>query len=270
MKLLLNYDYNSYPYTTASYIEMAAKRKENIEVYHWGNFKIPKPDLIINVQPFDSLAAISDVPTCYWEIDNHMVRGQDTNYYDVVDRVYIAQSAFMDLYPKDKTSYLPLACDPISHCSNPKAKKIYDIGFLGNDTYPARRLLLEQLETKYKVLRSTSEAGRPYADLLSQCRLTFNRSMIQDINMRFFEAIASGSMLLTDYLPGQEEFAIDGKHYVTYKDWPDLDKKVEYYLKHPVERHQIETAGAFEIMKKHTYRDRLEKILADFGFNEKK
>ncbi len=47
MKLLLNYDYNLFPFTTASYIEDAAYEIKGIEVMHRNDYQMRKPDLIL-------------------------------------------------------------------------------------------------------------------------------------------------------------------------------------------------------------------------------
>jgi spore maturation protein CgeB len=82
--------------------------------------------------------------------------------------------------------------------------------------------------------------------------------------MRFFEAMSCGTMLLTDYLPAQKDIATDGIHYVSYKDWPDLDRKIEFYLEHENLRKAIAKCGRFIIEIKNTYEHRLRKILEDF------
>jgi spore maturation protein CgeB len=184
-----------------------------------------------------------------------------------VDRVYIAQKPFLEFYPKEKTSYLPLACDPEKHCRRLSESRFYDIGFIGNDTYPPRRQLLEVLNVGFNLLWTTAPPGDPYARLLSQCDLTFNRSLDRDVNMRFFEAIASGRMLLTDYLPAQDEIAVNGVHYVSYSGARDLVQKASYYLANNDERERIALAGARHMVENHTYTHRLLKIFNDFDFN---
>ncbi len=268
MKLLLNYDYSLYPYTTASYFEMAAKRIEGIELLHTEDIKKTKPDFILNILPFDDLVTCPGVPSAYYEIDCHMICGTKNYFYDRVDKVYIAQKPFLNHYPKDKTFYLPLAADTQSHCRNESRDLVYDIGFIGNDSYPRRRTLLEQLETKYKVLRVNSPPGRPYADLLSSCRMTFNCSMNKDMHMRFFEAQMSGRMLLSDYLPAQDEIAKNGVHYIAYRDWKDLDDSIAYYLFYDKKRECIAREGALNIARHHTYGHRLLPILKDFGWTK--
>jgi spore maturation protein CgeB len=58
------------------------------------------------------------------------------------------------------------------------------------------------------------------AETYSASRIVFNRSIRDDLNMRVFEALACGSMLLTNALPpesGQEELFVDGTHLATYR-----------------------------------------------------
>ena len=51
------------------------------------------------------------------------------------------------------------------------------------------------------------------------------------------------------------------EHLVIFKDVTDLQKKVDYYLKHPEECLKIAENGYQEVLKKHTYRHRLTDIL---------
>ena len=185
-------------------------------------------------------------------------------YYDLMDIVYIPQESYANNYPIKKTDILPLAVDPDLHKEIEETEIKYDIGFVGNDTYPERRQLLEFMERKYKVLRTNTEPGLPYSQALSSCKLTFNRSMDKDVNMRFFEAIATGRLLLTDYLPQQDKYATNHAHYESYDGWYDLEKKIDYYLSHDEERIRIGRDGAQHIKTNHTYEKRLVKILEDF------
>jgi len=267
MNLLLNYDYNSYPYTTASYIEMACKKIQGLRTFRLSEIQNQKMDLVFNIMPFDSFVAIPSVPCAYWEIDNHLVRGRNKAYYSMSDIVYVPQEYFIDYYPSKKTKILPLAAYPELHKPIYDIEIEYDVGFIGNDTYPERRELLDRLERKYKVLRTTSEPGLPYSEKLAKCTLLFNRSLDNDVNMRFFEAMSCEKLLLTDYLPQQEYIATDGVDYVAYKDWEDLDKKVEYYLEHPVERTRIAINARNNILKSHTYLHRILQVLNDFGYH---
>jgi glycosyltransferase involved in cell wall biosynthesis len=266
MRVLINYLYQYYPYTTASYLEMVLRADKRIETFRIGENRIPCADLIINVEPCEMIIAYPGRKSCFWEIDNHIHQGHDVDKYEKVDHVFVTQKAFLNLYPSSKTSWLPLAADPELHKLYPEEPLEYDVGFLGNDTYPERRRLLELIGANYKLLRSTSKPGEEYSRLLSRCKILFNRSMDNDLNMRVFEAISIGRLLLSDKVAGQDELLKDGAHYVSYADWQGLDEAIKYYLSHDKEREALASAGAAWIRAKHTYQHRLETILETMGF----
>ncbi|MCA1595979.1 MAG: glycosyltransferase, partial [Chloroflexi bacterium] len=105
--------------------------------------------------------------------------------------------------------------------------------------------------------RAHTELGLAY----SQARLAFNRSLAGDLNMRVFEALCSGTMLLTDEADGLIDLFEDGKHLVIYRSPADLLEKAYYYVEHEEEREAIAAAGRAEALAKHTYRRRMERVL---------
>jgi len=266
MRILINYLYQYYPFTTASYLEMVLREDKSLGVFRIGENRIPCADLFINVEPAAKLIHYPGRKSCLWEIDNHIHRGTCVDKYQEVDHVFVTQKGYLPLYPKNKTTWLPLACYPKLHKLYEDEKVEYDVGFLGNDTYPRRRGLLDKIGKKYKLLRSTSDPGEAYSRKLSKCKILFNCSMDNDMNMRVFEAISTGRLLLTDKVDGQDDVLKDGEHYVSFKEWKDLDEKIEYYLKNDKERESIAKSGADYVHLEHTYAKRLETILKTLGF----
>ena len=266
MRVLINYHYQYYPFTTASYLEMALRAYPGIETFRIGQNRIPCADLIINVEPCDFICSYPGKKSCFWEIDNHIHRADSADKYERVDRVFVAQKYFLELYPKEKTSWLPLAADPEKHRLYEEEPLEYDVGFLGNDTYPRRRDLLDRIGENFKLLRSTSAPGEEYSRKLSRCKILFNCSMDNDLNMRFFEALSIGRMLLTDKVDGIDDIAEDCIHYRSFVGWDDLEIKIKYYLKEEKIREKIAKAGAAWIRAQHTYQHRLETILKEMGF----
>lgn len=266
MRVLINYCYQYYPFTTASYLEMALKADCRFSAFRVGEKRVPCADIIINVEPYEMVIAYPGKKSCLWEIDNHIQQGKNIDDYKKVDYVFIAQKYFLPLYPEEKTEWLPLAADPEKHRLYPEEPLIYDVGFIGNDTYPKRGDLLDKIGAKYKLLRANSQPGEEYSRMLSRCKILFNCSLDNDINMRVFEAISIGRLLLTDKVPWQDELLIDGEHYVSFNDWPDLDQKISYYLTHKKEREDIAKHGSAYVHAVHTYKDRLETILETLGY----
>jgi spore maturation protein CgeB len=245
---------------------MAIKDDPKLSCFRVGEARVPCADLILNIEPCAKIISYPTAVTCFLEIDNHIHQGRDLEKYNAVDHVFVTQKHFIDLYPKEKTTWLPLAADPEKHRLYPEEKILYDVGFLGNHTYPERSALLKQIAGKYKLLQSTAKPGEEYSRLLSRCKLIFNRSMDNDMNMRVFEGMSIGRPLLSDIVDGQNELFSPDEHYISYEKWEDLDGKIEWLLKNPEYCEKIGNAGAALIRAKHTYRHRLEKILQVCGF----
>ena len=106
------------------------------------------------------------------------------------------------------------------------------------------------------------------AQTYSQSRTIFNRSVRNDINMRVFEAVACGSLLVTNDLRdnGQDELFRDGTHIATYRSAEELVEKIDFYLSHESERERIAATGQTEAHSRHSYRLRMLSILTAFGW----
>jgi len=169
-----------------------------------------------------------------------------------------------------RVGWLPAACEPEVHrrFSVPKA---YDIVFV-DQTRPQRHgdrvRLLARLQQAGFDLRVDSQILEEMALLFSRGRIVFNRSLDGDLNMRVFEALATGSLLLTDRLSpeaGLEELFIDREHLVLYGE-DDLEALAAYYLEHEAERERIAEQGHREVLARHTYGHRADQFLAQiFG-----
>ncbi|MBM3279160.1 MAG: glycosyltransferase [Candidatus Handelsmanbacteria bacterium] len=169
-----------------------------------------------------------------------------------------------------RVGWLPAACEPQIHrCFG--AAKAYDVVFAGQTLrqwHPDRVRFLERLQAAGFDLRVESKILEEMALLFSRGRLVFNRSLNGDLNMRVFEALSCGSLLLTDRLPaeaGLEELFADRQHLVLYGE-EDLEELARYYLEHEDEREKIAAAGCRLALERHTYGHRADQVLeAVFG-----
>lgn len=71
------------------------------------------------------------------------------------------------------------------------------------------------------------------------------------INMRLFEATASGSLLLTENRHGVEKFFTPGKEIDLWSDYSSLQSKISYWLAHDVEREKVARAGKLRCLQEH-------------------
>jgi hypothetical protein len=264
-RILVNYDYKLAPFTTAYYFERVLRHHRHYRGYRLGELDPDAADAILNFETCDGVIASRGIPSAYYEIDNHLIRGLENWNYDPVDFVFIAQKFNLELYPLGKTHYLPLAADPDLHKPFPEMTETYDIGFIGNPNYMRRKRLLEKLAKNHNCLITNSEPGLPYSQKLSKCKVLFNCSLENDVNMRFFESMSIGKPLVSDYLPAQDEFAVDRVHYFAYRNDNELIKSCNELLRSAPRRKSTGDIARFNIKKNHTYKHRVEQMLKIMG-----
>ena len=204
-------------------------------------------------------------PCAWWAIDTHMDFAWCLEKARGFDLVFAAQrdgAALLRREGIETARWLPLACDPDIHGSQDVAKE-FDICFIGNLMPGPRIDLVRLIEQQFKSVYVGQAYFEEMAKLYTASRIVFNRSVKNDINMRVFEALASGSLLMTNDLieNGQAELFRDGVHLATYRDGHDLLDKLRYYLRRDEVREKIAAAGREEVLAKHTYRHRMEEIL---------
>ena len=164
-----------------------------------------------------------------------------------------------------RVDWLPAACDPDIHRAF-DVTPAFDVAFVGQTLrqwHPDRVRLLERLIAAGLDVHVSSKILEEMALAFSRGRIVFNRSLAGDLNMRVFEALACGRLLLTDRLApeaGLEELFTDRVHLVTY-DEDDLEALARHYLDHPSEREAIARAGREEVLARHTYRHRVTALL---------
>lgn len=102
-------------------------------------------------------------------------------------------------------------------------------------------LIAARLPLAWKEIRQ-SEAIAFYGKSL----IGFNASMNGDLNLRVFETLAGGAMLLTDRLSpsaGLDDLLAEGREKISYRDTDELVALARHYLGHPGEAAEIGAAG---------------------------
>ena len=89
------------------------------------------------------------------------------------------------------------------------------------------------------------------------------RSIHTGIPLRCFEILGSGGFLLSNYQADFSDCYIDGEDYVSFGSREDMLGKIEYYLSHEKERHEIASNGFRRTMEEHTYKQRLAQIFEE-------
>lgn len=212
-----------------------------------------------------------EVPFAYWCSDTHIFNGEKGDSYpyrlSVAKRaahVFVAQKQAVEKMKADGIEnpiWLPHAFEPQAYFKTEMATKKYDVCFVGHVNNALRENALDRLFSEfpnfYYGQALFEEAGKKFCE----SKIVFNIAMTTDLNMRCFEAMGTGSFLLTNRIPHIEELFKDGKHLVLYDNLDDMVEKAKYYLSHDEEREKIAQAGYEEVMSKHTIQHRVLKML---------
>jgi len=239
-----------------------------------GNTQI---DLLLVVDPirFDLTGTDWGCPTAYYAIDYHVGFKEHVERAKVADYdfVFVAQKDSMDSYAKagcKRVSWLPPAADPEIH-RRFNSHPIYDVCFVGN-LWPGRREFIEALQLSCKNL--SWYVGRQHLHNMSAIygasNIVLNKSLRGDLNMRVFESMACGRLLVTDRIHnGFDLLFKDGQELITYTDVEEAARLIQYYSAHREERETIASRGFESILRAHTYNHRGMQILETAGLRSR-
>lgn len=229
---------------------------------------VPRPDLYLWVESVGghlprNLAALGCPTACYLidsysNLDRYLERASEFDY------IFIAQCEFLADFQKinPRTFWLPLACDPEIHCKW-NGHKSYDAGFAGDVTPGTKREVLLKRLSETVSLKYGRYFWDDMARLFSASRMVFNNAVRNDLNMRFFEVMSSGTLLLSDMAinSGQDILFADGEDYACYHEG-NLEEAARFYLENEELRERIAKRGQRLAHNAHTYKHRLEDLLA--------
>ncbi|MBI4341312.1 MAG: glycosyltransferase family 1 protein [Candidatus Omnitrophica bacterium] len=161
--------------------------------------------------------------------------------------------------------WLPVACDAQVHQSPPGLARGRDVAFIGTSGGVPRKFFLQALRERYPNSFIGAADYREMGTIYGAARVGFNYSIAGDLNMRVFEVMAAGSLLVTDALPSGDLSRLgfeDRRHLVLYRTPSEAFKMIDHYLAHPTERQAIASAGQRLALAEHTYAHRLKTLLS--------
>lgn len=263
--------------TIGSYFERAAKKMGVSFDHYWtSDSDIPKKyDLYLRIDhgdyKYDIPAELR--PSAFYAIDTHLdkpyrkIREQAVHY----DHVFCVQKTGAEKLKKDagvNAVWVPIGCDPEKH-KNLRLEKKFDVAFVGTEGKKnLRGELLKMLARRYP----DSFIGRAESGLISNiyssAKIGFNYSINNDVNMRMFEILSCGALLVTNFIHdnGFEELFSPGVNTVVYRSPAELFKTIDYYLAHDDERERVADQGHILAVNSHTYADRLKRMLEISGW----
>lgn len=264
--------------TIGLYFERAAQELKLIYDHYWtsNGDRIPKGyDLYLRIDhgdyKYDLPYNLS--PSAFYVIDTHLEKPyrrikEQVAHYNIV---FCAQKEAVEKLKKDvgvNPTWIPIGCDPEVH-KRLDLKKRFDIAFVGTEGKKnLRGELLKALATQYPRNFIGKADFRLISNIYGSAKIGFNYSINNDVNMRIFEVLSCGALLVTNFIKdnGFEDLFADGVNVVVYKNAEELFSKIDYYLSHDDEREGIAKEGHLLAIGSHTYKDRLKKILEIAGW----
>lgn len=227
------------------------------------------PDLFLWVESvygfFPKNINMMGIPTACYLIDSHLSLDWHVQWAKNFDYVFIAQKEYIQNFKSAGSKnvfWLPLGCDPEIHCVG-NSPKLFDIGFVGSiNSIQTRRVeLLKKIDAEFKLAYKRC-FWTEMAEFFAQSKIVFNNAIKNDLNMRVFEVLSSGSFLLTDmtYNNGQSEMFKDGEDLGIYAD-DNIAGAIKYYLDNDLLREKIAKRGQQLVHNAHTYSHRVEELL---------
>ncbi len=281
MKIALVFNRNDRVDTTGVYCQRALSQKH--EAIHFqpedlSKIDPQKYDLFMNIDDGFRYRFSPDLkPSIFWAIDTHIRPEWYLEKAKDFTHVFCAQRPGAEYLRKAgiPARWCPLAFDPEIHRKH-SLPKVLDISFVGNfgrfrykrflwkgkKIFKERAKLISLLKKKFNIF-----TGNFYfedmAVVNSISKIVFNRSVGDDVNMRVFEALGCGSLLVTNRLgAGQDLLFKNGEHLVEYTTEKELIDAVRFYLHQDEEREKIAEKGRALALKKHTYAHRMDYMLS--------
>lgn len=207
-----------------------------------------------------------DVLKVLYIIDTHTRLDLDLYMCRFADAVFCAQFNAVKLLKKVciNTLWLPLGCSQKWHRRD-NTHLQYDLSFIGGINDPRRDNYLNFLQNRYASRSYIGRANKSdIGEIYSRSRIVFNVSINNDINMRFFEALCSGSLLVTERIHnnGMEQLLknVDNPVCLFFDTLEEAVSLIDYYLEHEDEREAIAQRGRI-FAESQTYMSRMNAIL---------
>jgi hypothetical protein len=252
---------------------------KNVQIKVRGKFDVGKylakrgmtPDFILFVEGGDmEIFPVNyqhlGIPSFWWGIDTHNDYRKHLRISRLFDHSFIAQQSFVEKLKDDgikSVSWLPLA---YPKQKNQAATRDLDIAYVGSTDwtkYPERGLLLKAISDAHTKIFVGRATPKKMFEVYEKSKLVFNYSPMNDLNMRFFEAMGSGAVLITNPIVGNgvEDLFEKNKDFLEYSSLEDLTTTLEEILTQGNRIRTISSNGLKKVLENHTYHHRAEEIL---------
>lgn len=204
----------------------------------------------------------SGIPAVFFSVDvqhHYKVHRQLARNFS---RTLVAQKDYLHLFSEvdAQAEWFPLWSSRTYEPSDKKDRDVVFVGTMDAALNPDRVRFFEELKTLAPV---TCMQGA-FWEIFPHSHIVMNQTVKGDLNFRVFEAMMSGSLLLTEETPnGLLDLFIPDEHFVTYRknDARDAANKIHDLLSNTDRCRKIGLAGRNEILSRHTLTHRAASML---------
>jgi hypothetical protein len=238
-----------------------------------------KPSAIFHFESAHPLFPIglekSTVPTVCFHPDTYAFTERRIRWSMLFDHVVVFHPGYQEQFRKaghPGALLLPHAVRR-EFFDGPELEREFELGWVGQISGPFYKARAEWLPKLAAQFRSndwaTSYTVREVAETYRRSKIVVNigrDDFPQDANLRVFEVLASGALLLTSLPSELEQLGfIEGTHFVGYRRLEDISSLVGEYLSDATKRVHITDAARDLVLSEHTYDRRADQLMARLG-----
>jgi len=233
-----------------------------------------RPDLVLHVEWFPVLPprlAETPIPTASFQVDTYAYTRRRIAWSMLFDHVFVFHPAYEQAF---REAGHPAVYE-LSHAAEAELfagqdlERIFEVGWVGQvgaGIYRTRERLLRSLAASFQMndwrrRYSQQEMARIY--LQSRIVVNIGRDdFLQDANLRVFEAMAAGALLITRLPSELTQIGFqEGVHFVGYRETRELQPLIRKYLADESSRRLIAHLARELVLREHTYDRRADVFL---------
>lgn len=193
------------------------------------------------------------IPCLFYSIDTHHHFMRHASSASGFDHVFVAQPDLIHHFDSSgtPTSWLPLWASEQIEPSEDKRFGVVFVGTLNPKLNPTRVEFFKRL----KLITELDVLEGHFPTIFPHSRLIINQTVKGDLNFRVFEALMSGTPLLTERNQnGLLDLFKEGHHLFTYtpNDPQDAAQKIREILSDPNHAKRVGLQGRAEVLANHT------------------
>ena len=234
-----------------------------------------RPSLILQLESDFPLLprglTTTDIPTVCLEFDTYAFTERRIRWSMLFDHVIVYHPGYKERFERaghpSVTTFYHAACRDL-FCQ-PSVDREFDVGSVGRTYYHVqntRRRVLTALSKKFRLNDWEKFCSfEEMADVYRHSKIVVNVArddFPQDANMRAFEAMAAGCLLITRVPTELTAIGFEENvHFVPYRDETEITSLVSEYLCHKENLERIAGRGREKVLAEHTYDNRAAELL---------